>query len=83
MPYDRLRIARKKAVGAKQTLRAVEKGSALVVFVASDADRRITEEVIRECQMKGIPTESVDSMLSLGRACGIQVGAAAVAIIEE
>lgn len=83
MSYDRLRLARKKAVGAKQTLKAVGNGSALVVFVAKDADERITASILKECRDRGIPTETVDSMISLGRACGIQVGAAACAITEE
>jgi large subunit ribosomal protein L7A len=83
MPYDRLRLARKKAVGAKQTLKAISNGTARVVFVASDADEKVTRDILRECRDRGVPFEQVDSVTALGKVCGIQVGAAAAAIIEE
>jgi large subunit ribosomal protein L7A len=83
MAYDQVKIARRKAVGAKQTLKAVVKGTARIVFIARDADERVTRDILRECAERRVPAEIVDSMAALGRACGIQVGAAACAIIVE
>lgn len=83
MPYDRLRLARSKTVGAKQTVKAIQKGTAETVYVAADADPRVTKDIVRESQDKGVPVETVESMQLLGKACGIAVGAAAAAIIKE
>jgi len=43
---------RKKTVGAKQTLRAVEEGVAKLVYIAKDADEKVTGNVIRLCMGK-------------------------------
>ncbi|MCL6558994.1 MAG: ribosomal L7Ae/L30e/S12e/Gadd45 family protein [Firmicutes bacterium] len=83
MPYERLKYARKKAVGSKETLKVVERGQAKVVFVATNAERRITEPIIRACQARGTPVEEVPSMRELGRACGISVNCASAAVIED
>lgn len=83
MPYERLRTARKKVVGTKQTTKSIQKGEAKVVFVAKDAEERLTRTVAELCSRMNVPLTMVDSMADLGRACGIQVGAAAAAIIEE
>lgn len=83
VPHERLMHARKKAVGSKETLKVVERGQAKVVFVAKNADRRITEPVIRACQIRGTPVEEVSSMRDLGQACGISVNCASAAVIED
>lgn len=83
MVYERLRNAKKKVVGTKRTLRAVQKGEAKVVFVASDAEARVTEPLLRACREKGVEVITVDSMAELGEACAIDVGSASAAIIEE
>ncbi|MDI6631541.1 MAG: ribosomal L7Ae/L30e/S12e/Gadd45 family protein [Bacillota bacterium] len=83
MPYERLMRARKKAVGSKETLKAVERGQAKIVFVAKNAERRVTEPVVRACQARGTPVEEVASMRELGRACGISVNCASAAVIED
>ncbi|MDP2859554.1 MAG: ribosomal L7Ae/L30e/S12e/Gadd45 family protein [Bacillota bacterium] len=83
MSIEQVRLARKKAVGTKQALKALTKGKVEAVFVASDADERVTRDIIRECNQRGITVNVVDSMIALGKACGIQVGAAACAIVEQ
>ncbi|MDD5938958.1 MAG: ribosomal L7Ae/L30e/S12e/Gadd45 family protein, partial [Clostridiales bacterium] len=45
-------------MGAKQVKRAVEAGTAKQVFLASDADPRVTEPVAAACAGKEIPTET-------------------------
>lgn len=69
----------KKAIGTKQTLKAVEKGLADMVFVARDADERVVSPIRALCSQKGVLLEEVATMIELGRACGIEVGAAAAA----
>jgi large subunit ribosomal protein L7A len=83
MAYKRLISARKRTVGAKQTLKAIERGLAKVVYVAQTADRHVIEPILQNCLQKGIPVIRVDSMQALGKACRIEVGCAAAAITED
>jgi large subunit ribosomal protein L7A len=82
LTLDDLKVARRRTVGTKQTLRAVEKGNALCVFVARDAEERVVSGLLKLCQETGTPVEWVDHMAVLGKACGIQVGAASAAILK-
>lgn len=81
MPIDTLKDAT-KVVGAKQTAKAVEKGQASLVFLAEDADNRVIVPLREACARAGVTVQTVPSMTDLGKACGIDVGAAAVAIIR-
>ncbi|OPX84432.1 MAG: Ribosome-associated protein L7Ae-like protein [Pelotomaculum sp. PtaB.Bin104] len=82
MAFEQLLSARKKTVGAKQTLKAIERGSAKVVFIAKNADRHVVEPILQMCAEKDVQVNQVDSMQALGRACGIEVGCAAAAVID-
>ncbi len=79
---DKIKSAKKVVIGAKQTKRAIEKEEAKVVYVARDAEDRVTEPILKLCKEKDIEVCEVPSMRELGRACGIEVGSASVAIIE-
>jgi Ribosomal protein HS6-type (S12/L30/L7a) len=81
MPVGTLKDAR-KVVGAKQAIKAVEKGRASLVFLAADADSRVVSPLREACARAGVTVEMVPSMGELGKACGIEVGAAAVAVIK-
>lgn len=70
-------------VGTKQTQRAVEKGQAKVVYVAEDAEERISAPLLRLCAERGVEVVRVENMQKLGQQCGIKVGAAAAALIEQ
>ena len=69
-------------VGSKQLKKAVNAGRAQCVFLAENADPAITEPLEILCAGKQIPVTWVPSMADLGRACGIEVGAAAAAAVE-
>ncbi|MDR3564703.1 MAG: ribosomal L7Ae/L30e/S12e/Gadd45 family protein [Negativicutes bacterium] len=81
MSVDTLKNAL-KAVGAKQATKAIDKGLAALVYLAQDADTRVTAPIRDLCDRKGVAVESVPSMDELGKACGIEVGAAAVALLK-
>ena len=72
-----------KAIGTKQTLRAVESGKAGIVYIARDADKKVVSKIIGECEKNSIEIVYVDSMKQLGKACGIEVGAAAACILKS
>ncbi len=83
MAMQQLTTAHNKTVGIKQTKKAVEKGEAKLVFLAKDAEQHIFNPLLTLCQQMKVPYELVDTMTELGKSCGIQVGAAAAAILEE
>lgn len=83
MPYERLKQARRKSIGMKQTSKALSRGLAKVVYIAKDAEERVVAGLIERSQAAGVPVVYVDCMMDLGRACGIEVGAAACAVLEE
>ncbi|NLJ77263.1 MAG: 50S ribosomal protein L7Ae-like protein [Peptococcaceae bacterium] len=74
--------SRKKTVGAKQTLKALERDQVKTVFVAKDADSFVVDPIKHLSSQKGIPIIHVDTMQSLGKACRIEVGCAVAAILE-
>jgi large subunit ribosomal protein L7A len=79
---EQLANAGSKVVGTKQTLKALEKGEALAVFIARDADEKVSGPVAALCEARGVELHFVDSMLELGKLCGIKVKAAAAAVLE-
>ena len=70
-----------KVTGAKQVTRALKNGSVRLVFLAQDADPRVTDPVALLCQEQGVETETVPTMTELGAAGGIAVGSAVAAIL--
>lgn len=72
-----------RVVGVKQALRAVKQGTAEQIFIAKDADEKYTSPVLELCREKNIPFEYADTMETLGKNCGIEVGAAVVAVIRK
>lgn len=70
-------------VGTKQAMRMVELGKALEVYVAKDADAKVTSKIIALCKKTDVKITYVDTMKNLGKACGIDVGAAVAAIVTE
>jgi large subunit ribosomal protein L7A len=80
---EHLRAARRKAVGAKQTLRALQAGLAEVVYVAQDAEDRVVRPALEAAAADGVPVVKIDTMARLGRLCGIEVQAACAAIISK
>lgn len=83
MSLERLSKARKKTIGSKQTLKAVDQNQAKLVFVAKNAEKHIIDPILQACSVKSITVIMVESMQLLGKACGIEVGCASTAILEE
>ncbi len=71
-----------KAVGVKQASKAVERNQAQLVFLALDAEGRVNLPLRELCLKKNVPVEEVATMAELGKACGIAVGASAVAVLK-
>jgi len=80
MSYEKVEQAKKTIIGTKQTVKAIRAGIVTEVIIAQDADERVVAPVKEEAAFHGIQVTHVDSREKLGNACGIQVGAAVVAI---
>ncbi|MGI6588204.1 MAG: L7Ae/L30e/S12e/Gadd45 family ribosomal protein [Peptococcia bacterium] len=79
----RLRDGQKKAIGFKQSFKAVVRGLAVVVYVAKDSAAKIRLPLLEACAKQEVPVVEVETMLELGKACKIQVGASAAAVIKD
>lgn len=77
-----LKNSSNRTVGMKQTLKAIQEGEATQVFLAGDIDDYISQKIKEQCQNHGIDIIMVDSMIELGKTCGITVGAATAAILK-
>lgn len=82
MSYEKVTQASDVVIGTKQTMKALKAGQIKELVVAEDADFHVLNEVLDLAQQNRIPVTKVDSMRKLGKACGIDVGASAVAIKE-
>ena len=70
------------AVGAKQLKKAVRAGRVRCVYLAENADPALTQPLAELCADNQIQITWVASMETLGSACGIEVGAAAAAVLN-
>ena len=72
-----------KVVGAKQVKRALSKSEVEIVFIAKDAEKKVTNEIEKLCESKDVPVEYVEHMEQLGEACGIDINAAVAALLNN
>ena len=72
----------KLAVGAKQLRKAVRAGTVRCVYLAENADPALTQPLAELCADNQSQITWVGSMETLGSACGIEVGAAAAAVLN-
>ena len=68
--------------GAKQLRKAVRAGMVERVYLARDADDRVTAPLEELCRQTGTMISWIPSMRELGAACGIEVGTACAAILK-
>ena len=69
-------------VGAKQFKKALRDGRILKTYLARNADPAVTDPIVQMCDLNGISYAWVATMTELGRACGIDVGAAAATVVR-
>ena len=72
-----------KVVGAKQVKRALSKSEVQTVFIARDAEKKVTEEIEDLCNSKEVVVRYIDTMEELGEACGIDINAAVAALLNK
>jgi len=72
-----------KVIGTKQTTKALQKDEVSALYVAKDAESRIVEPLENLAREKGVQVVRVPSMKELGKAFGIEVGAAVAALLKS
>ena len=79
---EALEQAEHRVAGIKQCEKAVLKNMTETVYIAQDADERATWNLQRLCEEHEVKVNNQCTMQEIGRACGIQVKAAAAAILK-
>ncbi|MBC2582676.1 ribosomal L7Ae/L30e/S12e/Gadd45 family protein [Clostridium sp. DJ247] len=77
------RLEGNKVVGVKQTIKAIKNGNVKSVYVAKDADDRLIQSVKVLVDENSLDIVYINTMKELGKLCGIDVGAATAAILNE
>lgn len=72
----------KKTIGIRQSIKAVENGLADTVYIAKDADEKVVRSIKELCSNNEIEIVYIDTMKQLGKACGIEVGAAVACVLK-
>ncbi len=81
---EQARSTGKIRIGTNEATKAVERGIAKLVIIAEDVQpKEVVMHLPPLCEEKKIPYARVKAKADLGRAAGIQVGTAAVAIVES
>jgi large subunit ribosomal protein L7A len=83
MSYDKVKQANTLVIGLTQTRKAIDRQKAVLVIIAEHADSHLTKPIQTLCETKAISFSYVASMRELGKASGIHVGTAAVAILKS
>ncbi len=74
----------KVRIGTNEATKAIERGIAKLVVIAEDVQpKEFVMHLPSLCEEKKIPFVYVKSKLDLGRAAGIDVPSASIAIVEE
>jgi large subunit ribosomal protein L7A len=81
--HEKIKNARFKTIGTKQTIKAIKNNKVNIVFIARDAESRVINPVIKLAEEKNLKLSYVDYMKELGEACGIEVGTASAGILLE
>ena len=73
---------KKIVIGKKQTLRAISNNEAEKVYVSKDADMHVTKPIVDACESSNVEIVYYNNMKELGASCGINVNAAAAAVLK-
>ncbi|NLW60744.1 MAG: 50S ribosomal protein L7ae-like protein [Firmicutes bacterium] len=79
-----LKTKKKRIVGLKQTLRAIQQNKPCVVYLANDVDEHIVKKIKTASAGKDVKIIVTRvGRKELGRICQIDVSAAVVALVQE
>lgn len=72
-------------IGTKQTKRALKNNEVIRIIIATDVEDKIVSTIVNSCNesSQDIQIERNYTMEELGKHCGIDVGAAMIAILKD
>ncbi len=79
----RLEAEDSRVVGMKQTLRALEMNLVYVLYIAEDADEKVTSRIVELANKKQVEIVKVPTMKELGDACNVRIGTSTCAIVKN
>jgi large subunit ribosomal protein L7A len=77
------RLEGNKVVGVKQTVKAIKNGDVKTVYIAKDADDKLIQSVKILIDESSLELVYISTMKELGKLCGIDVGAATAAVLNN
>ncbi len=77
------KVKEHKVIGKKQTLKALKGEKVELLLIAKDAEGKVIRPLVELAKEYNVPINYVDTMVELGEAAGIEVGAATVAILKQ
>ena len=77
------RLLGKKVIGIKQSVKALKNGLGKTLYVAKDADDKLTQPIIELAKTSGVDVVFINTMKELGKLCGIDVGSAVTLILKD
>lgn len=80
---QRLKSSKKRIIGFKQTVKAINNDKVDIVYLADDADDNIKNSILEACRGKNIEIVHVETMKELGDACGIDVNASCASLLKS
>lgn len=72
-----------RVTGSKQVMRALEQDLLKKAYIAMDADQKLRDMITAACAKNDVPVKTVPTMKELGKACCIEVKAAAAGILKN
>lgn len=72
-----------RVTGSKQVMRALEQNNLEKAYIAMDADAKLRSTLTEACRANGVAVHTVPTMEELGKACCIEVKAAAAGILKH
>jgi len=82
--HEFARDPKARVVGLKQTLRALQQDRVRVVYLANDVDEHIKRKIVNACAERGVELKAAGmGQRELGAFCGIEVGAAVLAVLRS
>lgn len=77
------RLLGKKVIGVKQASKSIKNGLGKNLYIAKDADHKLTTSLVDLAQEHSVEVTYVETMKELGKLCGIEVGASAALILKD
>ena len=75
------RIQGEKVIGLKQTTKHIKSGQGKCLYVAKNAETKLTSPIIELAKRNLLEVTYVDTIKELGILCGIEVGAAVALVL--